>query len=148
MAQSITQLKDPYFALANEAPFPVVFEGEQFPSVTHAFLAARSGEQRLYKRIQEADVETLTKLHDEMPVRRNWTTLQIPTMYLLLRDKFVRNAKARTALINTQGDFELAGDDKRWTMGPEGDGENRLGKLLGVIREQMAQGQWAGGPDQ
>ncbi|MBE1489504.1 NADAR family protein [Plantactinospora soyae] len=120
-------------------PAPVVFEGEVYPSVGHAYYAARIIEQALRVRIRAAPtafhVRSLSGIGSH---RENWADVKLPLMRRLHREKF-RDPQLRAELIDT-GDRVIVngspGGGGFWGAS-EGDGENQVGRLLMALRRTL-----------
>jgi predicted NAD-dependent protein-ADP-ribosyltransferase YbiA (DUF1768 family) len=126
--------------LNNEYPCEVYFEGLMFPSVFHAFQAARSTKEHERAKIAYADsMQELYELATEIEDPADWQSKRLLVMEKCLRDKFRRHREMRERLRKT-GNRDLLNSyaDKSssnlyWGV-VEGNGQNHLGKLLEAIR--------------
>jgi len=107
--------------LSNDSPATVFLDGQQFPSVSLAFNAAKD-------------------LHDRLRpgMQREWDDKRPALMRRLLRSKFA-HPQLRAAIVGT-GDKHLshtAADADSFWNAPNGEGENTLGRLLMELRAQI-----------
>lgn len=126
--------------LNNEYPCAVYLEGRLYPSVFHAFQAARS--EKDHERAKIALAESLQELYElatEIEDPPEWANKRLTVMEKCLRDKFRRHRELRERLrktgnrdlINTYADRSTS--NLFWGM-VEGKGQNHLGHLLQNIR--------------
>lgn len=128
-----------YKCLSNFHPSKVKLDGVDYPSVEHAYQAAKAldpAERRFVK-----DMETPGKAKRagrKVRLRPDWEQIKISVMENLLRQKF-RQPDFKRALLKT-GDAELVEGntwgDRFWGV-CAGVGHNHLGKLLMKIREEL-----------
>ncbi len=74
-----------------------------------------------------------------MPLRPDWDEARVAVMRQVVTAKFETHAALRELLLST-GDrplVESAPGDAFWGAGPDGTGENRLGRLLGELRARF-----------
>jgi hypothetical protein len=114
-----------------------VWRGEEWPTVEHAYQAAKVMGGPAWDRIRCAETPGQAKrLGSKVVLREDWETVKIPLMYELLTIKF-RDPYLFDKLIGT-GDDELVeintwGDTFWGVCG--GKGENYLGMLLMLVRD-------------
>lgn len=126
--------------LNNEYPCAIFFEGRLYPSVFHAFQAARS--EKDHERAKIAMAESLQELYElatEIEDPNDWANKRLTVMERCLRDKFRRHRELRERLRKT-GNRELintysdrSSSNLFWGM-VDGQGQNHLGTLLQNIR--------------
>jgi N-glycosidase YbiA len=124
-------------------PTPVVFQGEIYISVEHAYQAAKFLDPDLRKQIQgtptPAESKKLAKKFQKDGHRRsNWDDIKLAVMEDLLVQKF-SDIQLRRKLVAT-GNNELVEENwwhDVWWGKCGGVGENNLGKLLMKIRVQI-----------
>lgn len=127
--------------LSNFAPAPVVLNNQRFPTVEHAFQAAKtlSAEERL--RIYRAPTPGMAKkLGRSVTLRPHWEKMRIGVMRALLVQKFA-HAPLSDQLLETYP-YELeegnTWSDCFWGVDTRtGKGSNHLGKLLMEIRYNL-----------
>lgn len=147
--KAIKGFRGEYFFLSNFAPCKknyelgeynaISYEGYFYPTVEHAFQAAKTLSQGERKPILMAETAKEAKsLGRRVTLRKDWEDVKIEIMYNLLWQKFIL-PEYREKLLAT-GDAILIEsnnwNDKFWGI-CHGAGENNLGKLLMRIREEL-----------
>lgn len=145
-AKSITNFAGAYSFLSNFYPVAIDLDGEDYPSVEHAFQAAKTdvAAERLNIRENPSPV-TAKHLGKRVTLRPGWDHLRFGIMETLVRHKFTRHAELREKLLAT-GDTELIegntwrdmtwgavwnNDKGRWV------GKNHLGQILMKVRDEL-----------
>lgn len=145
-----------YRFLSNFYPSIVEFEGRFYPTVEHAYQAAKTEEDTVRKYI--ASLETAVeakKFGRMMMLRSDWEDVKYPIMKALIRKKFPdrnRDEQRSFDLMNT-GD-EYLEETNYWHDQIWGNcicgrhvkvaGENLLGKLLMERRDELQRAERAG----
>lgn len=140
----ITTFQGQYRFLSNFYPCPVVLDGVTYPSVEHAYQAAKSLDHayRLSLLTMTAgEAKRAGKAVGRM--RPNWEKgLKLSVMRMLLRQKF-RNPDLGKLLLDT-APFALVEEnvwgDTFWGV-CRGKGHNHLGKLLMETRDLLEKGE-------
>jgi len=135
----IDQFRGRYFFLSNYSLSSVMFEGDVYPSVEHAFAAARALDPEVRATVRKAgDPDKTKKLVSKGKPRLDWEEVKVDIMRELLRAKFSDLTLAE-ALLDT-GDALLVDcntwGDTFWGM-PGGRGANALGRLLMEVRGEI-----------
>lgn len=123
--------------LSNFHPAKVVFEGLEYPSVEHAYQAAKTLDFKLRAifALQDMTAAQAKYLGRQIKCRGDWETIKDGVMQSCLSAKFSDPA-LRTLLVAT-GDEELVEGntwgDTYWGV-CNGSGLNKLGKFLMEIR--------------
>lgn len=138
--QKIESFKEePYRFLSNFWPAPVVLDTITYPSVEHAYQAAKTLDRMARTPLHTGSAAAAKKYGRRVPMRSDWNQVKIPIMRQLLTQKFAPNTPLAALLINT-GDAELIEGnywhDYFWGI-CNGRGENHLGKLLMEIRASL-----------
>jgi ribA/ribD-fused uncharacterized protein len=128
-----------YEFLSNFHPSTIRFEGHLYPTVEHAYQAAKSLDPKVREIIRNAKSPSeAKKLGQGICVRDNWNSAKIDIMRSLIKEKF-QNPFLGHKLIETE-DAMLVMDnkwnDKFWGV-CRGIGENWLGKILMETREEI-----------
>lgn len=137
----INQFKDNYSFLSNFFPCCVELDGALYPTVEHAFQAAKTTNLEDRIKICAASIPGEAKrLGRKLQLRNDWEAVKIEVMKSLLEKKFQLPA-LREALLAT-GDQELVEGnywgDAFWGFDLNNDrGENHLGKLLMDLRGSL-----------
>jgi ribA/ribD-fused uncharacterized protein len=147
----ITSFRDANRFLSNFWPAVVYFkdnvEGRWYPTVEHAYQAAKSLDKRDRKEIAEAPKPGDAKrLGNQVGIRHDWETVKLQIMEELVRQKFFKYPELGARLLATGNEELIEGNtwgDKFWgcvsktnTSGKkEWVGQNHLGKILMKIRD-------------
>lgn len=143
----IGPFKNDFAFLSNFYPSEVVMEGVKFPSIEHAFQAAKTLDLDQRKKIAAAPTATKSKkMGRRVALRPDWEEVKIKIMGDLLETKF-QDRDLRQQLLDTGGEeiVELNWwHDRFWGVCIGGqhcscdhEGENMLGKLLMALRKKI-----------
>ena len=125
--------------LSNFYPSPIEMYGDIYPTVEHAFQAAKAAMVIDRQRIRNASSPALAKsLGREVLLRPLWDSMRLSVMERLLERKFAIPA-LRAMLLGTGNQELIEGNtwgDTFWGI-CHGQGDNQLGKLLMKIREEL-----------
>lgn len=128
-----------YAFLSNYYDSPIFYDGILYPTVEHAFQAAKT--TVFIQRIIIANKKTPGQAKcagRKVTLRDNWDDIKLYIMKELIILKFT-NPKLKSALLNTK-DAELiernTWNDTYWRI-CNGIGENHLGKILMEVREML-----------
>lgn len=125
--------------LSNFFPAKVDLEGVTFPTVEHAYQAAKTDDPNERESIRIVSAPGVAKrLGRHVTQKANWGQMRLSTMEGLLRQKFA-DSELREFLLATGGEELVEGNwwgDQFWGV-CNGQGENNLGKLLMKIREEL-----------
>lgn len=139
--------KDDYGFLSNFAPAEVVFEMHSYPTVEHAYQAAKTEDQR--ERIMIVCAQSpgkAKKIGGSVTLRADWHEVKDEIMLSLLRQKFTPGNVDGQRLVETAGNTIIEGNywhDNYWGIcyckKCNGElGQNKLGTMLMQIREEIA----------
>lgn len=133
----IDSFTGPYRFLSNFYSSPVDFEGVTYPTVEHAYQAAKTINMDLRKKVRACNSAGEAKrLGRRLDMRPDWLRIKLDVMYTLLLQKFQNEVLAE--MLRQTGDAELVEGN---TWGDEfwgrcrGKGLNHLGRLLMQIRD-------------
>lgn len=126
--------------LSNFYPSPIEWDGLTFPTVEHAFQAAKSCDPLERAAIAQAPSPGIAKrMGRAVKLRADWEEVKIPFMLAFLRLKFTFDSAPGRWLLNT-GQAELVEGntwgDRFWGT-VDGEGRNELGKLLMQVRGEI-----------
>lgn len=144
MTDVIDRFVWPWDVLSNFHQSPLIYQGITYPTVEHAFQAAKTHERFLREQIAEAKTPSVAKqLGRQVKLRGDWEDVKDSVMEELLTIKFSEIEPAM--LLNTSGDSLLV-EGNNWHDQYWGDcrcgqhigvtGLNRLGELLMVVRSR------------
>ena len=131
-------------ALSNWFPATVVWSGKQYPSVEHAFQAAKAAaEPEQAEAIRKAaSPKEAHALGQALSLPPTWERQRLKLMETLLRDKFRRDSALRERLLRTENKNLIANNkwgEAFWGVSG-GNGGNNLGKLLMNLRDEARAG--------
>jgi ribA/ribD-fused uncharacterized protein len=136
--QTINRFRGQYHFLSNFYPSPVKWEGIVYPTVEHAFQAAKTDLLAARRHIRDAVTPGDAKrLGRQVKLREGWQEARVGVMLLLLIQKFRYSSSLADALLAT-GDARLeegnTWGDRFWGT-VDGEGRNTLGILLMGVRK-------------
>lgn len=137
--KEIRTFKNKNAFLSNFYPVFVYYEGMRFPSVEHAFQAAKTNDLKIRKLFMIAPTaKDAKRFGRKVKLRDNWDSVKVDVMEMLLRQKFA-NPTLREQLLNTKDSMLIEGNnhgDTFWGV-CKGSGQNYLGRLLMKIRQEI-----------
>lgn len=140
MKDDITSFTGDYKFLSNFYPCNVELDGEIYPSVEHAYQAAKTLDADDRKPFHQRPLPTAgesKKLGRKLKIRPDWESVKLQVMEDLLVQKFADPILKKQ--LQETGDAKLIegnywGDDF-WGVDKKKGGKNHLGKLLMKIRD-------------
>ena len=136
----IDRFEGPYFFLSNFYPSEVRHEADVYPTVEHAFQAAKTLDPSERAWVRDAQSPALAKrLGRKVALRSDWERIKVDIMRQLLLQKF-ESPELGLALRETAGHELIEGNtwnDRFWGV-CRGRGQNHLGRLLMEIRARLA----------
>lgn len=141
MIEPIDRFLYKYHFLSNFFPASVNFEGLSYPTVEHAYQAAKTFDPKERERIQGYPKPGQAKRRGKkVALRPDWEKVKFQIMEDLVRQKFTSNRNLSAWLLET-GDRPLiemnTWGDRIWGVDPQGVGENHLGKILMKVRAEL-----------
>lgn len=138
--QSIDAFSGANRYLSNFYPSPIEWDGLTFPSVEHAYQAAKSADPNVRAAIAQQPSPGMAKrMGKSVALRPDWEEVKVPFMLAFLRMKFTFESECGRWLLNT-GQAELiegnTWGDRFWGT-VNGEGRNELGKLLMQVRGEI-----------
>lgn len=137
--KTIDSFQGPYRFLSNFWSVQITYEKLSYPTVEHAYQAAKTLDQADRYHIAVEDTPGRAKrAGQKLTLRDDWEEIKLDVMEQLLRLKFAEGSKLLTWLRNTQDAELIEGNtwgDKFWGV-CNGEGQNHLGKLLMKIRDE------------
>lgn len=133
---------DEFYCLGNFTPFRVVFDGIDYDTSEHAYHAQKFIHPSLREAIRSTrSAHDAFKLADSLreSYRPDWYEIRLGVMRDILLAKLDQHEYVRRKLYETDA-REIVEDswrDSFWGLGPNGDGENMLGKLWMEIRRDF-----------
>ncbi len=129
-----------YRWLSNYWPVTIEFEGAVYPSVEHAYHAAKTHDPELRAMLAALPSPGEAKRRSrKLPLRPDWGKVKLAIMEELLRQKFAQPDLRAKLLATEDAYLEETNDwgDRFWGV-CGGRGENHLGRLLMKIRDELA----------
>jgi N-glycosidase YbiA len=141
----IDRFDGPNRFLSNFYPSPITVSGIVYPTVEHAFQAAKTTDPVLRRHIAMLSTPGEAKRAGRrLELREGWDGLRIDAMRWLLAMKFAPGSTLASWLIATDPAELIEGNDwgdTFWGMVGER-GENHLGRLLMQHRAVLRMGMW------
>lgn len=140
MANRIDSFSGAHRFLSNFWPAQVALKGFAYPTVEHAYQAAKSLSQEHRAMIRTCRTPGDAKrLGKKIVVRSDWDLVKLSVMTLLVTQKFFAHEDCRDLLLAT-GDAELIEGnhwgDTFWGV-CRGEGQNHLGKIIMTVRDEL-----------
>lgn len=131
-----------YAYLSNFHPAPFTYNGKTWPTVEHAFQAAKFPENpELQEKIRTTPTPAGAKIKGRRgtPLRPDWEEVKVPLMLELLKAKFAAHPPLAEALKATAPAQlrEVSRSDSFWGCGASGCGRNQMGNLLHQVRNTL-----------
>jgi ribA/ribD-fused uncharacterized protein len=126
--------------LSNFWPAEVVFEGVTYPTVEHAYQSAKTFDMTERRRIAALPTpEEAKRAGRALKLRDDWDRAKFDVMEQCVRYKFTHHADLRRQLLATGDRYLEEGNtwnDRIWGV-YQGQGDNRLGKILMQVRAEL-----------
>ena len=140
MKKIIDSFSDEFECFSNFYIEDVEFEGIVYPSNEHAFQAAKTLDINERKEIAKALTPGRAKrMGRKVKLRSDWENIKTDVMKELVFKKFSNKEILKAKLLDTEDAILIEGNnwgDKIWGQ-VNGIGENRLGKILMKVREEL-----------
>lgn len=129
-----------YRFLSNFFPVEITLDVEVYPTLEHAFQAAKTLSSAERAKVRNAKTPGMAKrLGRQVTLRPDWETSKLSVMYDLVHQKFSKNPVLRADLLETGDRPLIEGNywkDFFWGV-CNGKGENHLGKILMRVRKEL-----------
>jgi N-glycosidase YbiA len=141
---AIERFDGEYRWLSNFYPAAVTLDGVIYPTVEHAYQAAKTLDraERLGIGLKPTPGQA-KRAGRHVTLRPDWDAIKVDVMEGLLRQKF-SSADLRNKLVDTGEEMIVEGNtwgDTFWGV-CRGEGKNTLGRLLMLIRHELVSGAW------
>ena len=133
----INKFRGKYYFLSNLYETPVTWNGLTYLNNEAAFQSAKTFSDR--ECFTNLDPSSAKKLGRKVQLRSDWENVKDDVMYEICKAKFSQNTELKKRLLSTGNEHLEEGNtwgDKIWGT-VNGIGENRLGKILMRIREEL-----------
>ena len=133
---------DEYSEFSNFAPYGVALEGKWWRTVEHYFQSMKFHDADYRERIRKSGKPKQAKalgMTREFPLRSDWEKIKDRIMLEAVRCKFETHEHPRNLLLSTKDAkiVENAPMDAYWGIGADGNGLNKLGKILMQVRQEL-----------
>jgi ribA/ribD-fused uncharacterized protein len=126
--------------LSNFQPINVEYEGAMYPSVEHAYQAAKTLDPEERDIIRSSGSASMAKkLGRHVKVREDWEHIKIAVMTELVYKKFLASEELTSKLLDTRDAALVEGNwwgDRFWGV-CNGVGYNHLGRILMAVRKSL-----------
>ena len=151
----ITEFKGEHAFLSNFWPFegkrligppaPILWKGVSYSTAEHLFQAGKTTSGEVAEWIRQSDTPGAAKSRGRaIKVREDWEEIKLEVMLKVLAAKFTQNRDLADKLVATGDEDLIEGNwwnDRFWGIDLKQkypSGENWLGRLLMIIRAQLA----------
>ncbi len=137
------RVSEEYGCFSNFAAFPIIIDGQLWPTSEHYFQAQKfeSSENQEEIRLAESPMQAAKMGRDRhRQLRQDWDAIKIAVMTKAVRAKFSQHSELRKTLLSTGSAtlVEHTTNDSFWADGGDGSGKNMLGIVLMNIRDELA----------
>lgn len=146
MAKFITEFNGEYSFLSNFYEESFMVAGVVYPTVEHYYQVSKTNDvfekEKLYNTLSPGKVKRLGR---KVTLRNDWEDIKFAVMEQGVYCKFAQNDDIRKKLLNTKDKILIEGNN--WHDNYWGDcycdkcvnisGENKLGKILMIVRDQL-----------
>lgn len=136
----IDKFRGKYFFLSNFYVAPVEYQGIIYRNNEAAFQAAKTTSKEVKEKFADLLAEEAKKLGRKVELRPDWEEVKTDVMHKICMAKFTQNPLLKEKLLATGSEELVEGNnhgDKIWGC-VDGVGENRLGKILMQVREELS----------
>ena len=133
---------DEYACFSNFSRHPIVLDGKHWPTTEHYFQAQKfagtAHEERIRRATSPKEAKRLGRDRSQI-LRADWESVKDDVMRRAVLCKFQTHADIRALLLGT-GDAEIVehtANDSYWGDGGDGSGQNKLGRTLMSVREEL-----------
>ena len=133
---------DDYAEFSNFAPYGVAVDDVWWRTVEHYFQAMKFHDADYRERIRQSNKPKDAKalgMTRKIELRSDWEEVKDGIMFDAVRLKFHTHDVPRDLLLST-GDADIVENapmDAYWGCGPDGQGLNKLGRILMRVREEL-----------
>jgi ribA/ribD-fused uncharacterized protein len=135
---AIKEFQDKYRFLSNFWPSKVTYEGVVYPTIEHAFQAAKTLNPKEREMFLGVSAKEAKKRGKQVKLREDWEQVKFDIMKQLLINKF-NQPELKQKLLDTKPHHLEEGNDHGDTIWGtvNGVGQNHLGRLLMEVRDLL-----------
>lgn len=127
---------------SNFSRYPVLMNGKTWPTSEHYFQAQKfedkAYQEKIRKSLSPMKAAELGRSR-RLKIKRNWDRQKENVMFEVVLAKFKQHEELKELLISTEGAelIEHTENDHYWGDGGNGEGKNKLGKILMKVRDKL-----------
>lgn len=138
----IDEFKGKYYFLSNFYSAPVMYHGITYQNNEAAFQAMKVTDKSIHLEFSELPPNLAKRKGRRVKLRPDWEEVKETFMYEIVKAKFEQNDHLKNKLLQTGESILIEGNtwgDKIWGV-CNGVGENKLGKILMKVRDELKRG--------
>lgn len=137
----IKEFKNQYFFLSNFYEYPIYYNKLVFCNAEAAFQAQKVINEKDQYKFINLNASQARKLGKTVQLRKDWEEIKDNVMYEIVKRKFTINKELQQKLLETKEEELIEGNwwhDTYWGVDSKtGIGQNKLGKILMKVREEV-----------
>lgn len=137
----IKEFKNQYFFLSNFYEYPMYYNKLVFCNAEAAFQAQKVINEKDQYKFINLNASQAKKLGKTVQLRKDWEEIKDNVMYEIVKRKFTINKELQQKLLETKEKKLVEGNwwhDTYWGVDSKtGIGQNKLGKILMKVREEV-----------
>lgn len=137
----IKEFKNQYFFLSNFYEYPIYYNKLVFCNAEAAFQAQKVINKKDQYKFINLNASQARKLGKTVQLRKDWEEIKDNVMYEIVKRKFTINKELQQKLLETKEEELVEGNwwhDIYWGVDSKtGIGQNKLGKILMKVREEV-----------
>lgn len=135
----INEFRGKYYFLSNFFNAPVTYDGITYQNNEAAYQSAKVLDKPARKEFSKLSPGVAKRKGRSVKLRSDWEKVKFDIMYEICLAKFTQNEELKNKLLATGDRYLEEGNqwgDKFWGT-VHGDGQNKLGTILMLIREEL-----------
>ena len=137
----IKEFKNQYFFLSNFYEYPIYYNKLVFCNAEAAFQAQKVINEKDQYKFINLNASQARKLGKTVQLKKDWEEIKDNVMYEIVKRKFTINKELQQKLLETKEEELVEGNwwhDTYWGVDSKtGIGQNKLGKILMKVREEV-----------
>lgn len=106
-----------------------------YPTSEHFFQAMKATNSKDHEYVRKANTPKEAKIRGRnIKLRQDWEQVKVPVMIATIILKMVQHPRVRSRLLQTRNQIVEDRADPEWGRGPDGKGQNLMGKSLTLVR--------------
>lgn len=135
----INEFRGKYYFLSNFYYSHVTYKDITYENNESAFQAQKTNNESLKLKFRNLDPSSAKRLGRKVDLRKDWEQVKDQIMYEICKGKFEQHVNLEIRLLATSDEYLEEGNtwgDKEWGT-VNGEGQNKLGKILMRVREEL-----------